>query len=201
MCNTQAMTAAETRRETPTAILDSAERFVQQRGFNGFSYADVAGELGVTKASLHYHFAGKAELGEALLTRYSERFAAALAEIDATVAPAPAKLDAYASLYADVLQGQRMCLCGMLAAEYETLPPRMQAVVLRFFDANERWLVGVLETGRRQGTLAFAQPPADAARLIVSALEGAMLVARPFADVGRFETTASTLLKSLTTRI
>lgn len=195
------MTSADTQRETPTAILDSAERFVQQRGFNGFSYADVAAELGVTKASLHYHFAGKAELGEALMTRYSERFAVALAEIDATGAPASAKLDAYASLYADVLQGQRMCLCGMLAAEYETLPPRMQAVVLGFFDANERWLVGALETGRREGTLAFDQPAADAARLIVSALEGAMLVARSFADVGRFETAVSALLKSLSSRL
>jgi TetR/AcrR family transcriptional repressor of nem operon len=192
------MAPTDTHRETPTAILDSAERFVQRRGFNGFSYADVAAELAVTKASLHYHFAGKAELGEALMTRYSERFAAALVEIDATEASARAKLDAYAALYAGVLQGHRMCLCGMLAAEYETLPPRMQAVVLGFFDANERWLAGVLETGRREGVLAFDQTAADAARLIVSALEGAMLVARPFADVGRFQTAASALLRSFT---
>lgn len=183
--------------ETPAAILDSAERLVQQRGFNGFSYADVAAELELTKASLHYHFAGKAELGEALVTRYAQRFEAALAEIDAREVPATAKLDAYAALYADVLRGRRMCLCGMLAAEYETLPPPMREVVLRFFDENERWLVGVLERGRQEGSLAFDQPAAGAARLIVSALEGAMLVARPFADVGRFETAASALLQSL----
>ena len=56
-------------REPGTAgrILDVAERLVQLRGFNGFSYADVAAELGITKASLHYHFPGKAELGEALI--------------------------------------------------------------------------------------------------------------------------------------
>ena len=53
--------------DTSTRILDVAERLVQVRGFNGFSYADVAGELNITKASLHYHFAGKAELGEALI--------------------------------------------------------------------------------------------------------------------------------------
>jgi len=183
--------------DTRTAILDTAERLVQQRGFNGFSYADVAAELGVTTAGLHYHFPGKAELGEALMTRYAERFSAALVEIDATETSMPSRLDAYARLYADVLHDQRMCLCGMLAAEYQTLPPRMQEAVLSFFDANERWLVGVLKTGRRDGSLAFDQPPADAARLIVSALEGAMLVARPFADVGRFETAARALMKSL----
>jgi TetR/AcrR family transcriptional regulator, transcriptional repressor for nem operon len=182
--------------DTATAILDTAERLVQQRGFNGFSYADVAAELGVTKAGLHYHFAGKAELGEALMTRYAERFAEALAEIDARETSAPAKLKSYAALYGDVLNARRMCLCGMLAAEYETLPPRMQEVVLRFFDANERWLVGVLESGQQDGSLSFRQSPADAARLIVSALEGAMLVARPFADLGRFEAAADGLLKS-----
>jgi TetR/AcrR family transcriptional repressor of nem operon len=49
--------------DTRTAILDVAERLVQARGFNGFSYADIAGELGLTRAALHYHFSGKAELG------------------------------------------------------------------------------------------------------------------------------------------
>ena len=68
--------------DTPTRILDVAERLVQRRGFNGFSYADVARELGLTKASLHYHFAGKTELGEALLGRYTETFADALVAID-----------------------------------------------------------------------------------------------------------------------
>jgi TetR/AcrR family transcriptional regulator, transcriptional repressor for nem operon len=189
--------AQRVQRDTATAILDAAERLAQQRGFNGFSYADVAAQLGVTKAGLHYHFAGKAELGEALMSRYTERFSEALGEIDAREDAAPAKLDAYAALYADVLHDRRMCLCGMLAAEYETLPPGMQKAVLDFFDVNERWLVGVLESGRRERTLEFDQAPPDAARLIVSALEGAMLVARPFADAARFEATASALLESL----
>src|SRR2546423_12723395 len=98
---------------TAARILDVAERLVQSRGFNGFSYADVASELGVTKASLHYHFPGKAELGESLISRYAARFAAALAAIDEARADAPTKLEAYAQLYADVLGGERMCLCGM----------------------------------------------------------------------------------------
>jgi TetR/AcrR family transcriptional repressor of nem operon len=189
--------ARATKRDTATSILDVAERLVQQRGFNGFSYADVAGELGVTKAGLHYHFAGKAELGEALMERYARRFGEALEEIDAREQSAPAKLRAYATLYGDVLDAERMCLCGMLAAEYSTLPRGMQQVVLRFFDDNERWLVGVLERGRRDGSLSFDQPAPDAARLIVSALEGAMLVSRPFADSARFEAAAGALLKSL----
>ena len=185
-------------KDTPTAILDTAERLVQQLGFNGFSYADVAAELGVTKAGLHYHFAGKAELGEALMKRYARRFGEALAAIDAGDQPAPEKLESYADLYATVLNDERMCLCGMLAAEYRTLPARMQTVVVRFFDENERWLERVLEDGRRAGTISIAGSARDAARLIVSSLEGAMLVARPYADVDRFRTAARSLLAGLT---
>jgi TetR/AcrR family transcriptional repressor of nem operon len=180
--------------DTATRILDSAESLVQIRGFNGFSYADVAGELSLTTASLHYHFPGKAELGRALIARYALRFNNALAEIDARGGDAPARLRAYASLYADVLRGRRMCLCGMLAAEYQTLPEPMRDAVIGFFDENEAWVESVLARGRDDGTLAFEGSPREGARLIVSALEGAMLVARPYGDVGRFEHAAERLL-------
>ena len=58
------------------------------------------------------------------------------------------KLRAYAGLYGDVLRNERMCLCGMLAAEYQTLPRRCRSAVVRFFDDNEAWLAAVLEEGR-----------------------------------------------------
>lgn len=189
-------TRKSTNGHSATRILDVAERLVQLRGFNGFSYADVAAELNVTKASLHYHFAGKAELGEALIRRYTSRFAEALVEIEEADVDAPAALEAYAELYAGVLRDRRMCLCGMLAAEYQTLPRPMQDAVLRFFDENEAWLEGVLSKGRDEGTLQFRDSAKEAARLVVSALEGAMLTARPYGDVDRFEAAASALLAS-----
>jgi TetR/AcrR family transcriptional repressor of nem operon len=180
--------------DTPTRILDVAERLLQRRGFNGFSYADVARELGLTKASLHYHFAGKAELGEALVGRYTGTFADALVAIDLRPADAPAKLRGYAQLYADVLRDERMCLCGMLAAEYETLPQAMRDSVVRFFDDNETWVQQVIEQGLREGTLRCEGSTGDAARAIVSGLEGAMLVARPFGDVARFQAIANRMI-------
>jgi TetR/AcrR family transcriptional regulator, transcriptional repressor for nem operon len=180
--------------DTKTRILDVAERLVQIRGFNGFSYADVAAELAITTASLHYHFPGKAELGEALIRRYAARFADALAEAETGEIDAPGKLAAYAALYADVLRNGRMCLCGMLAAEYQTLPEPMREAVLGFFEESETWLERVLQDGRRQGTLRFDGSAREAAQLLVSGLEGAMLVARPYGDPARFEAAAAGLL-------
>ena len=187
-------------RNTSTRILDAAERLVQERGFNGFSYADIADELGVSKAALHYHFAGKAELGETLILRYSSRFAEALRQISASDLDALGCIHAYADLYLDVLRRERMCLCGMLAAEFRTLPSPMQLAVTRFFDDNERWLVRVLQSGRSSAQLSFAAEPRDAARSIIATLEGAMLVARAYRQDGadRFQAAVALLLGVVT---
>src|ERR1700690_4240827 len=138
---------------TPTpaaaAILDVAEQLAQTRGYNGFSYADIAAQLGVTKPSLHYHFPSKAELGRALIERYRMVFRAALEGIDRETREPQVKLNEYVGLYNSVLNKKRMCLCGMLAAEYATLPAPMQEVLTLFFDDNERWLTAVLEDGLR----------------------------------------------------
>jgi TetR/AcrR family transcriptional repressor of nem operon len=185
------------RGDTADRILDHAERLAQTRGFNGFSYADIAGELGLTKATLHYHFPTKAELGHRLIERYSEVFAEALAAIDASGTDAFTKLRAYADIYSGVLRQDRMCLCGMLAADYATLPDSMKSAVTRFFAANEQWLAAVLEQGRATGELRFAGTPLEVARLLVGALEGTMLVARSFGEVTRFQSAAGRLLADL----
>jgi TetR/AcrR family transcriptional repressor of nem operon len=185
--------------DTASAILDAAERLVQTRGFNAFSYADVAAELGVTKPALHYHFAGKAELGEALIARYTTRFSEALETIDSGKENAVQKLDAYADLYAQVLAQNRMCLCGMLAADYHTLPEPMRQAVIAFFDDNENWLASVLDQGRHDGTLELDGSSREVAQMIIGSLEGAMLVARTYRDPHRFASSARRVLSDITT--
>lgn len=183
--------------DTATRILDVAEGLVQTRGFGGFSYADVASQLGVTTANLHYHYGSKADLGEALVRRYRTRFVTALEAIGSKRSAAPTKLAAYARIYSDVLRRGRMCLCGMLAAGYETLPAPMRDEVVHFFDENERWLVRVLEEGREAGAFTFTGPAPAVAQSIMSGLEGAMLIARPYGDVDRFESAATRLIASV----
>jgi len=182
---------------TAQRILDVAERLVQTQGFNGFSYADISAQLGITKASLHYHFTTKADLGSTLIARYSAAFRRALDEIDHSAPEAREKLRRYAGLYAQVLRQNRMCLCGMLAADYTTLPAEMRAGVKEFFDLNESWLARVFEEGRKQGVLRFQGPPLDSARLLLGSLEGAMLVARSYGDPARFTSAAQRLLAEL----
>ena len=180
--------------KTPLHVLEVAERLIQTRGFNGFSYADVAAEVGITKASLHYHFPTKAELGLSLVQRYQETFEDALAGLAHDGGDTRTLLEGYAELYRSVLRKDRMCLCGMLAAEHSTLPAPMRRALQVFFDANERWLAGVLETGRRKGELKLAGAAREEARLLVAGLEGALLVARSYDDPRRFQDSAARLI-------
>src|SRR3954470_9764338 len=186
--------------EVPTAvrILDAAERMLQVRGYNGFSYGDVATELGITRAALHYHFRSKAQLGQALIERYATRFSTALAALDAGGPDAPAKLRGYVALYTDVLRADRMCLCGMLAAEHRTLPDPLQQAVTDFFSSNTAWLRTVLEEGCAEGTLRCPGTAEVTASMVLGALEGAMLIARLDGDVARFTATVGQLLSGLT---
>jgi TetR/AcrR family transcriptional repressor of nem operon len=187
--------------ETAARLLDVAERLVQFRGFNGFSYADVAAELGITKAALHYHFAGKGDLGAALIDRYCDRLAGRLAALDDADPSATVRLRGYASLYRNMIREERLCLCGMLAAEYQTLPEVMKSAVIRFFTLNEAWLEAVLTAGSDAGEIQLAGSAKNAAVALVAGLEGAMLVTRPFGDMDRFEAAAGPLLAGLTATV
>ena len=183
--------------DTARRILDVAERLVQTRGFNGFSYADIAEALDVTKASLHYHFPSKADLGKRLIERYEKAFLATLKAIDAAAAAPRDKLKRYTRIYAQVLRDNRMCLCGMLASDYATLPKPMKEEVKHFFDENEQWLAAVLEQGRKDGSLEFKGSAVDLARGMVGSLEGAMMLARSYGEPARFHTVAERLVASL----
>jgi TetR/AcrR family transcriptional repressor of nem operon len=184
-------------RSTRTQVLDLAERLVQTRGFNAFSYADIATELSMTTAAVHYHFKGKTALGEALLERYTDRFLVELDRISAVTSDARQRVELYVDLYRGVLAAGRMCLCGMLAAESETLPESMRAAIERFFDRNEAWLMAVVEAGAAAHVLTRSEPARDTARMILDTLEGAVMIARATHDPDRFEDVAARLLRTL----
>jgi TetR/AcrR family transcriptional repressor of nem operon len=178
-------------------ILDVAERLVQTRGFNAFSYADIADELGVTKPALHYHYRSKHALGDALIARYSERFFRELDAIEAGNDGASTRVARYVELYRAVLVANRMCLCGILAAEYQTLPASMRAAVRSFFERNETWLAAVLRQGVARGEVTAVEPLEDSARLVIDTLEGAMMIARAHEGLERFDSASSRLIAQL----
>ena len=178
-------------------ILASAQRLVQQRGFNGFSYADIANEVGIRKASLHHYFPTKTDLGLVLIEVYSAQLDSALLNISGSSLQADAKLGAYVALYRGSLEADCMCLGGMLATEALTLDAAMLPGLRRFFARNTEWLTEVLAAGKSQQLFTLNGAAADHARVLLSALQGALLIARATGDHEAFDRTTSLLIKGL----
>ena len=180
---------------TSERILDVAESIVRSRGYNGFSYADVAAELQLTKASLHHHFPTKGDLGLALVRRFSENVLLYLGDIVQVNETADARLKAYLDVYLGALHENKMCLCGMLAAEHETLPVEMQGGINDFFEDHVQWLQQVLELGRERGEFSFQGSATEHARSILASMQGGLMIAKSQQATRTLETISANLLR------
>jgi len=164
---------------TAARVMDVAEALIQQRGYGGFSFDDVAQAVGIRKPSVHHHFRTKAELVAALARRYTERFESALAAIDVARRDPLARLKAYVQLFATTYaQDGRLCVCGMLGAEADGLPDAVADAVAGFFQLNLTWLTAAFRDAQHSGQVTTGQRAANLAELMLSALEGAMVVGR-----------------------
>ncbi len=125
--------------DTKEQILDHAERAMRLRGYHAVSFRDLADELGIKSASIHYHFRHKHDLGAAVVERYSDKVAEALGPQSALDRPkAVAK---FCDVYVIALKGQGLqCLCSMLSAESRGLPEGVATPVAGFFQSNLSWL-------------------------------------------------------------
>jgi len=165
--------------DTRIAILTIADRLLQERGYNGFSYQDIAKELGIRKASLHYHFPGKADLGFAVTDLYAQRIAQTLRTADQQNLGPWQKLDVFVRPYLQLIQKRAsMSMTASLAADYTALPEPMQTRAGEFYTVFHDWLTHVLEQGRTAGAFRFATDPSVKAETLLATLEGAVLIAR-----------------------
>lgn len=162
-------------------ILDAAETRMRGRGFHSVSFRDLANDVGVKSASVHYHFPQKSDLGNQLVERYSARFQAELDTIDTSVPSAA--MTRFLALYDNAFSvGKSVCLCAILSAEANSLPDTLNARLCGFFEMNVRWLSAL---NVRHGLTDRVPDPLE----IVGALEGAMIVANAMADRAALITT------------
>lgn len=184
--------------DTAHRILDVTQMLIQTRGFSAISYNDIATALDIRKASIHYHFATKSDLGVAVVKRYASRLSAAMQEATDAGLDSWRLFDAYLVPMREFAESpDRICLCGALAGEFLALPAPMQKEVTHFFEANQQWLEHVIRSGRRAGAFSFSGPARRQARLAFSALQGALLVKRTNGDTKQIDDVIAGLKKCL----
>ena len=186
------------REDTRDVILDVAQELLQTRGFNAFSYQDIADRVGIRKASIHYHFEGKEELGVALVDRFRRGGRAWARQLAAKGASPREKLEALFDYFRGIVrEGTKICAYGILSAEYNALPEGMRAGIQDFHEDHVRWLTDVLTAGREAGVFEAAGTPEDQALLVAAALQGAVQLARTHDDARRYEATVEQLRRML----
>lgn len=176
---------------TPQAsrILDCAQALITSGGYNGFSYADVSEQVGITKASIHHHFPKKSDLVRVLVQRYRTAAGDGLAALSASTPGAPDRLEAYAAWWSACIADGSMpiCICAMLAAEMPALPADVAAEVRLHFAHLAAWLEGVIVAGQASRAFGVRLDPAAEAQAFMATAHGAMLSARACGDPALFE--------------
>jgi AcrR family transcriptional regulator len=167
------------RTNTRRKILDLGEALIQDNGYNGFSYAHIAAQLGVRNAAVHYHFRTKDDLVVAVLRSYRDRFRLWTNNARVKDLESVKKLDWFFGIYANYrAENGKVCLVGSLEAEYKTLPESVCAEVQALNSELLTWLEQVLEEGRHLGTFQFKGHSADKAAMVLSSLQGGLQIAR-----------------------
>jgi len=160
-------------------IMNMAEALLQDKGFNGFSYAHIATELGVKNAAIHYHFPSKEDLGRAVVKRYRDRFQLWINNARVKDLSPEKKLDWFFSIYTDMRADKgKVCLVGSMEAEFNSIPEGLQAEVEGLHKELLTWLEATLSEGRQAGVFNFNGEPAGKAALILSSVQGALQMAR-----------------------
>jgi AcrR family transcriptional regulator len=164
---------------TKRAILDLAESFLQDKGFNGFSYAHISAELGVKNAAIHYHFPSKEALAGAVIQRYRDRFQLWINNARIKNLSPQEKLDWFFSIYTNTrADNGKVCLAGSLETEFNSLPASLREQTEALTRELLAWLQAILNEGREAGVFHFSGDPASKAALILSSLQGALQMAR-----------------------
>jgi TetR/AcrR family transcriptional repressor of nem operon len=175
------MTTTDTREK----ILKAAQATVQAKGYNALSFRELAKEVGVKSASIHYYFPTKGDLGAELARRYTDTAVGYFEQLIAGDGSIDEIFARYVAVFRAALQNDnRMCLYGVMAAEYGDLPEAVRLAVDAFSEANVTWLVRLL--GPRHPELAEADLR-DRALAVFAAIEGAQLVARGRGDIAVYD--------------
>lgn len=168
---------------------------MREAGFHGFSFREIAQDVGVKSSSVHHHFPTKEDLAVAVARAYTERQLAGLGDPNDPKQDPGSLLGRFVdSFRRDLTIDQMMCLCGLLASETSGLGDNLNAEVRNFFDSNLRWLEVVLS---RAAPGARPQEVSDKALMIVATLEGALLIGHSYGDRDAFERTVESLAESI----
>ncbi|MGF6757479.1 TetR/AcrR family transcriptional regulator [Paraburkholderia sp. GAS42] len=165
--------------DVAVAIMDAAERRMRIGGFNGFSFREIAADVGIKSSSVHYHFRTKEKLGAAVIRRYTDHVAKV---IDQQLETNPDPVQVWIEVFKGTLISEdRMCPATVLGAASLGLPGEVATEVKRYFRMAIDKLVGERLSEKR-------------ATQFLSTIVGALVVANSLGDPTVYDRATEDLL-------
>ncbi|RZT39495.1 TetR/AcrR family transcriptional regulator [Cupriavidus agavae] len=174
-------------------LLQHASVLIRQRGYNGFSYRDLAELVGVKTSSIHYHFPAKDDLVLEVVRLYRERSQARLAAIDISLPLAEQAWQYIRPLRSDIELNQ-ICLAGMLSAEVLALPDAIRVPLQAHYRMNEDWIASLLRRAEQARGERYPVPPAALATVLYGAIQNGIITARMSGSKDRLDAAADMLM-------
>jgi TetR/AcrR family transcriptional repressor of nem operon len=162
-----------------TAIMDAAEQRMRVGGFNGFSFRELAADVGIKSSSVHYHFSTKEKLGAAIVHRYTET---AIQRVEDYAEGETDPVKRWVRAFRGVLTEKKMCPCVVLAAGALDLPAEVASEVRQFYQTSlERLIKEGLTT--------------EVAAEVLATITGSLVVANALGDVDAYDRATSELIR------
>jgi len=167
---------------TAERLMDLAEERIRDAGYRGFSFRELAAEMGIKSASVHHHFPTKAGMAAAVARRYGERFFDLVGPRSGECANDV--IATYRAIFRNVIERDgRMCLNGMLGAEAGGIPSEVAGEIETFFRRC------IEDLSARIG----GSDAVERAFHVMAALEGGLILARAYGDISAFDHATASL--------
>ena len=153
---------------TREQIIELADQLIREKGYNAFSFSDISIAVGIKKASIHYHFSQKSDLGKAVIEKHIETLRDVIA-LNQNKTPLK-QLEAFIQIYCQAKKEDKICIVGSVATDYNTVDDRMKGPLKTFTQLVSHWVEDFLAQGRNDGVFFFAGEPRIKALMVITNL-------------------------------
>ncbi len=170
--------------QTGKKIVQKAQQLLQERGYQYFSFQDLADAMGIRKASVHYYFRSKEDLAESMIIDYRTRLEKWAQALEAKELKPQDKLRAYFEVFLDLSRsGKSVCPGGSLLLDWNNFSKPIQSQLQGLLAQHHKWLQTLLEEAIQQKCSRISKEDVKAHVILIgSSLQGGLQIARANRD-------------------
>lgn len=183
-------------------ILASAKELFHEHGFQQTSVDEILKKSGVTKSNFYYHFKSKEELGLIILERFIKQYEADVLMKtlgNKSLGPSERLVEFYNAVktFHRDLNNPKGCPFGNMAIEMSGSNENFREKLSAFFNSWEKVIEECINEGMSTGDFRSDLHPGVVAQLILSHLEGAIMMVKTHRSIEPLSSGSETIMRLL----